>query len=80
MNAPSPEGEGFADDPLEVGRFRLKPAEGVRLKQAQAEGFGGPPFWASSPSTRKLPSSLCAWSAMYAVMTSSVTLPLLQQK
>ena len=31
-----------SEDPLEVGRFGLKPAEWVRMKQAQAEGFGGP--------------------------------------
>jgi hypothetical protein len=53
-----------SEDPLEVGRFRLKPAEAVRLKQAQAEGFGGPPSWAASPSTWKSPSVSCIWSAM----------------
>ena len=46
-----------SENPLEVGRFRLKPAQGFRLKQAQAEGFGDPPSWAASPSTRKSTSS-----------------------
>ena len=74
---PSPKGEGF--------RLRLKslfPAEAGRsflLKQAQGEGSplaGGAP----SASTRKSSSRSWFWFSMYALITSSVTLPELQQK
>ena len=52
MNTPSPEGEGFGE-PLEVGAFRLKPAEGSPLKQAKAERFDRPLRAPSAPAARR---------------------------
>ena len=61
--------------------FRLKPARRSPLKQAQDEGFlRARGAGSSSPSTRKSPSSSCDWFSMYALIASSVTLPLLTQK
>jgi hypothetical protein len=85
---PEPRSEAARGPPAQAGGFGLRlevavPAEagrGSRLKPAEGEGVARP-SGAGSPSTRKSP-SCCSWSwfSMYALITSSVTFPLLQQK